>query len=130
MRVPPNGSRCVRLRSDTTHSLREQPGRTRFGTASARFGTLSGRLPERQAVPGRRQVPTYEYRCDTCDKNFDVVQSFPDDPLAACPTVGSPVRKVFGSVGIVCKGSGFYKTDSRDGKTRSGASDKGSGDVS
>jgi len=60
-------------------------------------------------------VPTYEYRCDNCATNFDVVQSFTDDPLTECPTCGSPVRKVFGSVGIVFKGSGFYKTDSRSG---------------
>ena len=65
-------------------------------------------------------MPTYEYRCDTCDRNFDVVQSFHDDPLTACPTCESPVRKVFGSVGIVFKGSGFYKTDSRDGKSKAG----------
>src|SRR5450631_4102849 len=61
------------------------------------------------------RLPTYEYHCDSCDQNFDVVQSFTDDPLTACPTCGSPVRKVFGSVGIVFKGSGFYKTDSRSG---------------
>jgi putative FmdB family regulatory protein len=61
------------------------------------------------------RVPTYEYRCDNCATNFDVVQSFTDDPLTECPTCGSPVRKVFGSVGIVFKGSGFYKTDSRSG---------------
>ncbi len=60
-------------------------------------------------------MPTYEYRCDHCATNFDVVQSFQDDPLTECPTCGSPVRKVFGSVGIVFKGSGFYKTDSRPG---------------
>ncbi len=60
-------------------------------------------------------MPTYEYRCDSCDRNFDAVQSFHDDPLTACPTCGSPVRKVFGNVGIVFKGSGFYKTDSRNG---------------
>jgi len=60
-------------------------------------------------------VPTYEYRCDHCSRNFDVVQSFQDDPLSECPTCGNPVRKVFGSVGIVFKGSGFYKTDSRSG---------------
>ena len=67
------------------------------------------------------RVPTYEYRCDNCAENFDFVQSFTDDPLTECPTCGSPVRKVFGSVGIVFKGSGFYKTDSRSG---------GSGDAS
>ena len=60
-------------------------------------------------------MPTYEYRCDNCATNFDFVQSFTDDPLTECPTCGSPVRKVFGSVGIVFKGSGFYKTDSRPG---------------
>ena len=63
------------------------------------------------------RLPTYEYHCDTCDKNFDVVQSFQDDPLTTCPTCGSPVRKVFGNVGIVFKGSGFYKTDSRPGSS-------------
>jgi putative FmdB family regulatory protein len=60
-------------------------------------------------------VPTYEYRCDECDRNFDVVQSFHDDPLTRCPTCDAPVRKVFGNVGIVFKGTGFYKNDSRDG---------------
>ena len=64
-------------------------------------------------------MPTYEYRCDSCAKNFDVVQSFHDDPLTACPTCGKPVKKVFGSVGIVFKGSGFYKTDSRSGGSAS-----------
>lgn len=60
-------------------------------------------------------MPTYEYRCDQCDRTFDVVQSFHDDPINDCPTCGAPVRKVFGNVGIVFKGSGFYKTDSRTG---------------
>ena len=64
-------------------------------------------------------MPTYEYRCDSCAKNFDVVQSFHDEPLTACPTCGEPVKKVFGSVGIVFKGSGFYKTDSRSGGSSS-----------
>ena len=58
-------------------------------------------------------MPTYEYHCDRCDSNFDVVQSFHDDALTECVTCSSPVRKVFGNVGIVFKGSGFYKTDSR-----------------
>ena len=87
-------------------------------------------------------MPTYEYRCDTCAQNFDVVQSFTDDPLTECPTCGSPVRKVFGSVGIVFKGSGFYKTDSRSGGSAlvtsesssatpdSGGSDSGGSDSS
>jgi putative FmdB family regulatory protein len=71
-------------------------------------------------------VPTYEYRCDNCANNFDVVQSFHDEPLTECPTCGSPVRKVFGSVGIVFKGSGFYKTDSRSGSSTSVAGESGS----
>ena len=69
------------------------------------------------------RLPTYEYHCDSCEKNFDVVQSFHDDPLTACPTCGSPVRKVFGNVGIVFKGSGFYKTDSRPGAAKAPAKD-------
>lgn len=64
-------------------------------------------------------MPTYEYRCDKCAKNFDIVQSFHDEPLTECPTCGAPVKKVFGSVGIVFKGSGFYKTDSRSGGSAS-----------
>ncbi|MGH9079964.1 MAG: FmdB family zinc ribbon protein [Acidimicrobiales bacterium] len=75
-------------------------------------------------------MPTYEYHCDSCDRNFDVVQSFHDDPLEACPTCGSPVRKVFGSVGIVFKGSGFYKNDSRaaaTAKSGDGTPAKGAG---
>ena len=66
-------------------------------------------------------MPTYEYHCDSCDRNFDVVQSFHDDPVTSCPTCGSPVRKVFGNVGIVFKGSGFYKTDSRTGAPAKGS---------
>jgi putative FmdB family regulatory protein len=71
-------------------------------------------------------VPTYEYRCDQCGKNFDVVQSFHDDPLTTCPTCGAPVKKVFGNVGIVFKGSGFYKTDSRNGSSSKGSDSKDS----
>jgi putative FmdB family regulatory protein len=69
------------------------------------------------------RLPTYEYHCDSCEKNFDVVQSFHDDPVTACPTCGSRVRKVFGNVGIVFKGSGFYKTDSRPGAAKAPAGD-------
>jgi putative FmdB family regulatory protein len=77
------------------------------------------------------RLPTYEYHCDSCDKNFDVVQSFHDDALTECPTCGSPIRKVFGNVGIVFKGSGFYKTDSRDGgKKKAVVNDVGSSPTS
>jgi putative FmdB family regulatory protein len=82
---------------------------------------------------GMPRLPTYEYHCDSCDENFDVVQSFHDDPLTACPTCGSPVRKVFGNVGIVFKGGGFYKTDSRtksSERTGSGSSSASSDSAS
>ncbi len=58
-------------------------------------------------------MPTYEYLCTACGHDLEVVQSFSDDPLVTCPECGGTLRKVFGSVGIVLKGSGFYKTDNR-----------------
>jgi putative FmdB family regulatory protein len=62
-------------------------------------------------------VPTYEYRCTECDHSFEAVQKFTDDSIEVCPSCGGRVRKLFGNVGIVFKGSGFYKTDSRDKKS-------------
>jgi putative FmdB family regulatory protein len=61
-------------------------------------------------------MPTYQYRCTNCDEDLEVVQSFSDDPLTECPKCGGRLRKVFSPVGIVFKGTGFYKTDSRGGK--------------
>ncbi len=58
-------------------------------------------------------MPTYEYACTACGHRLEAVQSFSDDPLTECPECGSALRKVYGAVGIVLKGSGFYKTDSR-----------------
>jgi putative FmdB family regulatory protein len=58
-------------------------------------------------------MPTYEYACKECGEHVEVVQSFKDDALTECPACGGPLRKVFAPVGIVLKGSGFYKTDSR-----------------
>ena len=58
-------------------------------------------------------MPTYEYACRDCGSHLEVVQSFSDDPLTECPTCSGSLRKVFGSIGITFKGSGFYKTDSR-----------------
>jgi len=58
-------------------------------------------------------MPTYEYACTSCGEHLEAVQSFSDDPLTTCPACGGPLRKVFGAVGIVLKGSGFYKNDSR-----------------
>ena len=58
-------------------------------------------------------MPTYEYACKKCGEHLEVVQSFRDDALAQCPNCGGELRKVFGSIGIAFKGSGFYRTDSR-----------------
>ena len=60
-------------------------------------------------------MPTYQYVCTNPDgkHDFELVQSFTDEPASECPTCGSSVRKVYGSVGVVFKGSGFYRTDSR-----------------
>jgi putative FmdB family regulatory protein len=61
-------------------------------------------------------MPTYEYACTECGKHIEVVQSMSDAPLATCAICGGRLRKVFSPIGIVFKGSGFYRTDSR-GKT-------------
>jgi putative FmdB family regulatory protein len=60
-------------------------------------------------------VPTYQYACTACDHRFEAVQSFSDASLTVCPNCTGTLRKVFSSVGIVFKGSGFYRTDSRSG---------------
>jgi putative FmdB family regulatory protein len=58
-------------------------------------------------------VPTYQYACTACDERLEVVQKFTDDPLTECPVCGGRLRKVFSAAGIIFKGSGFYRTDSR-----------------
>jgi putative FmdB family regulatory protein len=60
-------------------------------------------------------VPTYSYACTECDNRFDAVQAFTDDALTSCPQCSGRLRKLFNSVGVVFKGSGFYRTDSREG---------------
>ena len=70
-------------------------------------------------------MPTYEYACTDCGEPLEVVQKFTDEPLTECPACQGRLRKVFNSVGIVFKGSGFYRTDSRD----SGSKTKTSSDV-
>jgi putative FmdB family regulatory protein len=64
-------------------------------------------------------VPTYQYTCTECGEPVEAVQKFSDAPLTVCTACGGRLRKVFSPVGIVFKGSGFYRTDSRNG---SGAS--------
>jgi len=62
-------------------------------------------------------MPTYEYACTSCGHRFEAVQAFSDPALTTCPNCGGTLRKVFGNVGIVLKGSGFYKTDSRSSRS-------------
>jgi putative FmdB family regulatory protein len=83
-------------------------------------------------------MPTYQYACTTadCGNRFELVQAFTDPAASECPVCSGPVRKVYGSVGVVFKGSGFYRTDNRsDAKsastatasTSNGSSDSSSG---
>jgi putative FmdB family regulatory protein len=58
-------------------------------------------------------VPTYQYACTDCGERIEAVQKFSDEPLTVCSACGGKLRKVFSPVGIVFKGSGFYRTDSR-----------------
>jgi putative FmdB family regulatory protein len=69
-------------------------------------------------------VPTYEYACTACGHRFDAVQRFSDEALTECPECGGALRKVYGAVGIVLKGSGFYKTDSRVAAGSNGSNGK------
>ena len=69
-------------------------------------------------------MPTYQYACTECDAQMEVVQSFSDDSLTVCPECEGRLRKVYSAVGIVFKGSGFYRTDS--GKTANSSAVSGS----
>ena len=72
-------------------------------------------------------MPTYSYACTQCDNKFDMVQAFSDDALTECPQCEGRLRKLFGKVGVVFKGSGFYRTDSREAaKSSSNGSSKSS----
>lgn len=92
---------------------------------------------------GKPTVPTYQYACTACDHRFEIFQAFSDSSLTTCPECQGKLRKLFGSVGIVFKGSGFYRTDSRangsgasgdgrsdssNGESKSGKSESSSGD--
>ena len=76
-------------------------------------------------------MPTYQYTCTECGEPLEAVQKFTDAPLTVCTACGGRLRKVFSAVGIVFKGSGFYRTDSRNGSSAtapaaSSTSDSGS----
>lgn len=71
-------------------------------------------------------MPTYSYQCTECDDRFDIVQAFTDDALTTCKRCSGRLRKRFNSVGVVFKGSGFYRTDSRESGKKSSSSSNGS----
>ena len=75
-------------------------------------------------------VPTYQYTCTECGEPLEAVQKFSDDPLTVCPACGGRLRKVFSAVGIVFKGSGFYRNDSRKAEVSAGAAAKANGSES
>ncbi|MEV0053296.1 FmdB family zinc ribbon protein [Saccharopolyspora shandongensis] len=64
-------------------------------------------------------MPTYQYACTECDHRFEAVQSFSEDSLTECPKCTGRLRKLFNAVGIVFKGSGFYRTDNRSSNSSS-----------
>jgi putative FmdB family regulatory protein len=73
-------------------------------------------------------MPTYQYACTECNHAFEQFQSFSDDSLTVCPECEGRLRKVFNAVGVVFKGSGFYRTDSRAGASSAASTGGGSGD--
>ena len=74
-------------------------------------------------------MPTYAYACTACGHAFEIQQSFTDESLTVCPECQGRLRKVFSTVGVVFKGSGFYRTDSRNGSS-AGSSTSGSSGAS
>jgi putative FmdB family regulatory protein len=66
-------------------------------------------------------VPTYQYLCTECGEALEAQQSFSDDPLTVCPVCQGRLRKVFNAVGVVFKGSGFYRNDSRSTTSTDGS---------
>jgi putative FmdB family regulatory protein len=69
-------------------------------------------------------VPTYQYQCTECGEGLEAVQKFTDDALTECPNCGGRLKKVFSAVGIVFKGSGFYRNDSRGSSSTSSPASK------
>ncbi|MGW2647108.1 FmdB family zinc ribbon protein [Streptomyces sp. NPDC001393] len=71
-------------------------------------------------------MPTYQYQCTECGEGLEAVQKFTDDALTECPSCGGRLKKVFSAVGIVFKGSGFYRNDSRGSTSSSSPASKSS----
>ena len=75
-------------------------------------------------------MPTYSYACTECDNRFDAVQAFTEDAMTTCPECSGRLRKMFNSVGVVFKGSGFYRNDSRETAKSAATSDSGTSSAS
>ncbi|MEV7504497.1 FmdB family zinc ribbon protein [Streptomyces sp. NPDC093018] len=75
-------------------------------------------------------MPTYQYQCTECGEGLEAVQKFTDDALTECPNCNGRLKKVFSAVGIVFKGSGFYRNDSRGSTSSSSPATKSSGSSS
>ncbi|MEU6884616.1 FmdB family zinc ribbon protein [Streptomyces viridosporus] len=71
-------------------------------------------------------MPTYQYQCTECGEGLEAVQKFTDDALTECPSCQGRLKKVFSAVGIVFKGSGFYRNDSRGSSSSSSPASKSS----
>jgi len=71
-------------------------------------------------------MPNYEYVCKNCGHSFEVTRSFSDSPLTTCRECGGPLRKVYGSIGIVFKGGGFYRTENRARRSATASASNGS----
>lgn len=95
------------------------------GWEPSQWSTITFR---RSLSNGVNHVPTYSYRCKSCGNAFDIHQSFTDDPLTVCEACGGELRKLFNSVGVVFKGSGFYRNDSRSKSNGLTATDSKSSD--
>ena len=72
-------------------------------------------------------MPTYAYACTECDHRFEIFQSFSEDSLTQCPQCEGRLRKLFNAVGVVFKGGGFYRTDSRSSSSASAPASSDSG---
>lgn len=105
------------LQAQLSVASQDSWGRTRVRLFRYRLSTHVVRVLTLQR--NEEEMPTYEYACKQCGEHLEVVQSFHDDALTECHNCGGELKKVFGNIGIVFKGSGFYKTDSRS--TSSGA---------
>ena len=75
-------------------------------------------------------MPTYQYQCTECGNGLEAVQKFTDDALTICPSCSGRLRKIYSAVGVVFKGSGFYRTDSRSSSSSTVSAAKPAGDSS